>query len=251
MKESVQSIERAFCLLQELARNPGGVSSLARQVRLPTSTVARLLGTLEGLDAVEREADGVSYRLGSTISALASRVDPVRSILTVAQPQMLELVDQVGEAVGLAIPVGDAVKYIGQIDCSNPVQVSDWTGTSLPMHVVPSGLVVLANWPEAVVKKILIPPLERFTDSTIVDLDEVLERLKSIRVMGHAWVFEEFLEDINSVAAPLFDCTFGVVGALHSHCPAYRFPGDNLGKTISQQVIDTAAVISRNLGYIS
>ncbi len=30
----------------------------------------------------------------------------------------------------------------------NPVQVRDWTGTRAPMNGAPSGLVLLAEWPE-------------------------------------------------------------------------------------------------------
>ena len=43
----VQSIDRAFLLLQELAEKSGGISDLSRRAGLPTSTVARLLNALE------------------------------------------------------------------------------------------------------------------------------------------------------------------------------------------------------------
>ena len=45
--ESVQSIDRAFQILTEVADEPAGISELSRRLDLPTSTVARLLGTLE------------------------------------------------------------------------------------------------------------------------------------------------------------------------------------------------------------
>ena len=49
--QSVQSIDRAFQLLGEVADDPAGISELSRRLDLPTSTVARLLSTLEGLGA--------------------------------------------------------------------------------------------------------------------------------------------------------------------------------------------------------
>ena len=50
---SVQSIQRAFRLLQALADEPAGITGLSRRVDLPTSTVARILGTLEEAGAAE------------------------------------------------------------------------------------------------------------------------------------------------------------------------------------------------------
>ena len=61
---------------------------LARKVGLPTSTVARLLATLEGCHAVERNPDGTGYRIGSSIVTMATSADPTQSLLAVAQPHI-------------------------------------------------------------------------------------------------------------------------------------------------------------------
>jgi DNA-binding IclR family transcriptional regulator len=42
----VQSVERAFSVLQCLAGGPAGVTEIAERVSLPKSTVSRLLSTL-------------------------------------------------------------------------------------------------------------------------------------------------------------------------------------------------------------
>ena len=41
------------------------------------------------------------------------------------------------------------------------------------------------------------------------------------------WVYGEYDDDINSVAAPVRDASGAVVAAVHVHGPAYRFPGDD------------------------
>ncbi|MBC8364627.1 MAG: IclR family transcriptional regulator [Actinobacteria bacterium] len=248
---TVQSIDRAFGLLEELALQPGGISDLARKVGLPTSTVARLLATLEGCHAVERDPDGTIYRIGPSIVTMAVSVDPTQSLLAVAQPHMVDLVDLVAEAVGLAVPAGYDIQYVGQVDCANPVQVRDWTGAKLPMHVVPSGLVVLAHWPEEAVERFLARRLDRYTINSMTDPDRLRERLEQIRVDGFVWAYEEFSEGINSVAAPLFNSTGAVVGALHSHGPGYRFPQDELVEIIGKRVAQTAASVSEALGHLS
>ena len=60
-------------VLRAVATGPAGISELARRVGLPTSTVARLLGTLEGLGAVTRVGDGLTYRVGPVVAGLAVR----------------------------------------------------------------------------------------------------------------------------------------------------------------------------------
>ena len=143
----VQSLERAFAILDEVAQRPAGVTSIAERVRLPKSTVARLLATLEDVDAVER-FDGVRWRIGPGVAALTAPGSPERNLIAIAHPFLVDLVGELGEDAGLGLPDGNEVHYVDQVESDNPVQVRDWTGTRAPMHAVPSGLVLLAEWPE-------------------------------------------------------------------------------------------------------
>jgi len=248
--ENVQSVDRAFQILAEVADEPAGISELSRRLDLPTSTVARLLGTLEQLGAVERLDDENGYRIGSAVAAMAANVDPTQSLLAVARPTMQDLVDLVAEAVGLSIPAGYDVHYIGQFDCANPVQVRDWTGVSLPMHIVPSGLVVLAHWPDEAVDRYLDRKLDRYTTRSVIRPDRIRARLAVVREAGFVWMEEEFSEGINSVAAPLFNQAGAVVGAVHSHGPSYRFPDPTLRDIVADRVRWAAAEISAALGHV-
>ena len=249
--ESVQSIDRAFQILTEVADEPAGISELSRRLDLPTSTVARLLGTLEQLGAVERMPDENSYLIGPALVTLAASVDPTQSLLAVAHKTMQELVDLVAEAVGLSIPAGYDVHYIGQLDCANPVQVRDWTGVSLPMHIVPSGMVILAHWPEGAVDRYLDRKLDRYTASSVIHPEQIRSRLAEIREVGYIWMEEEFAVGINSVAAPLFNQSGAVVGALHSHGPSYRFPDPALRGIVTDRTRSAAAEISAALGHVA
>ena len=249
--QTVQSIDRAFQILEEVASDPGGISELSRRLGLPTSTVARLLATLERSGAVERMTDDNSYRIGSAIVTMAASIDPNQSLLAVAQPYMVDLVEQVAEAVGLSIPAGYDVHYIGQVDCANPVQVRDWTGVSLPMHVVPSGMVVLAHWPDEAIARYLSRKLDRYTPGSVTDPRLIRERIERVRDEDVSWMEEEFAEGISSVAAPLFNAAGVVVGALHSHGPTYRFPDEALRDIIAGRVRSTAQAISASLGYVA
>ena len=244
----VQSVDRTFAILEALAREPAGVSRLAAITDLPKSTVARLLSTLEAHDAVERAPDDARYRLGPAIAELAISVTSSRNLIAVARPHLAALTEAVGEACGLSVADGYDVQYVDQVEGPNPVQVRDWTGSRIPMHAVPSGIVFLAAWPAERIARYVARDLERFTPHTAVDAAELEAKLERVRAAGHAWGREEFAEGINSVATAVLDEAGAVVAAVHVHGPAYRFPAQR-AEVVAAQVQAAAARISDQLGH--
>jgi DNA-binding IclR family transcriptional regulator len=237
---SVQSIERAFAVLRQVASEPGGISDVARAVDLPVSTVARLLGTLESVGAVVRIDDSATYGIGAGISALADASDPRATLLTRARPVLAELVARTGETSGLSVLEGDEVVYLEHVESANEVTLRDWTGARLPPHVVSSGLVLLAAQPAKVVSEYLAHPPTRFTARSVTQPAMIRRRLASIRKTGSVWTKGEFDDGINSVAAPVVDAQGATVAAIHCHGPSYRFPGTGDAEVITTCVVDAA-----------
>jgi IclR family acetate operon transcriptional repressor len=242
----VQSLERAFAILDEVARRPAGVTAIAGRVRLPKSTVARLLSTLEDLQAVER-VDGVRWRIGPAVGALSSAASPERSLISIARPYLADLVAELGEDAGLGLPDGNEILYVDQVESDNPVQVRDWTGTHAPLHAVPSGLVLLAEWPEEALEAYLRGDLVALTRHTITDPARLRKRLTDVRTAGYAWGLEEFAEGIDSVAAPVRDARGKAIAAIHVHGPAYRFPPPGYADAIAGRIVTTTAAVSAQL----
>jgi len=245
----VQSLERAFAILDEVAQRPAGVTAIAERVRLPKSTVARLLATLEEVDAVER-FDGAQWRIGPGVSALSSAVTPERSLITIARTYLAGLVSDLGEDAGLGLPDGNEILYVDQVESDNPVQVRDWTGTRAPMHAVPSGLVLLAEWPEAALAAYVRGGLAALTPRTVTDPPELRRRLAEVRQQGHAWGLQEFAEGIDSVAAPVRDGRGKVIAAIHVHGPAYRFPPERDKNAVAEKVVAAATAVSAQLDAV-
>ena len=242
----MQSLERAFAILEAVAARPAGVTALAERVALPKSTVARLLDALARLGAVER-VEGPRWRIGPTFAMLASPVSLERSLAALARPELVDLVRILGEDAGLGLPDGYVVHYVDQVESENAVQVRDWTGTRAPLHTVPSGLVILAEWPPDAVDGYLARDLERLTANTETDPAALRRRLADVRELGHAWGLEEFVEGINSIAAPVRDARGKVIAAIHCHGPAYRFPRAGREGWIANQVAAAGTNVSQRL----
>ncbi|MGI9597989.1 MAG: IclR family transcriptional regulator [Acidimicrobiales bacterium] len=244
----MQSIERAFALLRALASGPAGVTELAERAELPKSTVARLLGALEAEAAVEQVEVGGDYRLGAGLIDLAGAAAPGRNLIAAARPHLLDLMDATGESSGIAVLEEQSVLYLDHVESEEEVQVRSWTGEQAPLNAVPSGLVILAGQDDAFIDDYLSRPLTRSTDNSVTDPDAVRTRLAAIRTAGFAWVYAEFDESINSVAAPVRDETGAVMAALHVHGPAYRFPEEGLAETIGLAVKEAAEKLTAQLG---
>lgn len=238
----MQSIERAFAVLEAVAARPAGVTALAERVGLPKSTVARLLASLEKLGAVER-VGGRHWRVGARVAALAETVPPERSLGALGRPELVRLVRSLGEDAGLGLPDGHDVLYVEQVESDHPVQVRDWAGTRAPLHAVPSGLVLLADRPASAVDAYIAHGLAPLTSRTVVDPAELRSRLEDVRSRGFTWGLEEFAEGINSVAAPVRDSRGIVVAAIHAHGPAYRFPARGEKNRIAAEVVAAGIAI--------
>src|SRR3954454_17307446 len=235
----VQSVERAFAVLRCLSGGPAGVTDVADRVDLPKSTVSRLLSTLEDLGMVEQIETGGNYRVGAGMVEIAAAVLPGRSLIAAARPHLHDLVKATGEAAGLSIADRFEMLYLDQVDSDNQVQVADWTGARLPAHTVSSGQVLLA-FGAIDADRYLAQPLERLASGTLTDESAIRARFAEIAAKGYAWAFEEFLDGLNSVAAPIRDQRGRVVGAIHAHGPAYRFPGAVDADVVGELVAITA-----------
>jgi DNA-binding IclR family transcriptional regulator len=244
---SVQSIERAFHVLRAMADGPAGVTEIAERIHLPKSTVSRLLSTLETIGAVEQVSAGGRYRIGPAMVELATGTLPSTLLLTATRPHLVALTREIGEASGLSVAANLEVQYIDQVESPNAVQVRDWTGERAPLHVVPSGLVFLANSSPTQIDTYLSRPLAACTPRSMTDSAALRARLGQVRRTNVAWVYEEFLEGMNSVAAPIRDHTGAVIAAIHAHGPAYRFPGPGQADALAERVTHAADQVTRRL----
>ena len=249
MSGTVQSVDRAFAVLRQVASEPGGISDIARAVDLPVSTVARLLGTLESLGAVVRIGDSPTYGIGRGIRDLADTGDTSESLVARARPVLAALVAQTHETCGLSVLEGNEVVYLDHVETANEVTLRDWTGARLPLHVVSSGLVLLAAEPADAIAAYLDEQPARLTDHTVNQPAKITRRLANIRRDGYVWTTGEFDDGITSVAAPVLDAHGTTIAAIHCHGPSYRFPGAANADTIAAHVIAAAHQLGASIGF--
>jgi len=157
----------------------------------------------------------------------------------------------VRETAGISVLDGDEVLYLDHVDAALQVQIRDWSGTRLPLHVVSSGLVLLAHRPPEEIDAYLSRPLEAFTARTVTAPAAIRRRLEEIRDAGFAWTAEELHDGLTSVAAPVRGPSGAVVAALHCHGPSFRFPVPGTADDIGTTVRDVAERFSARMAGVA
>jgi DNA-binding IclR family transcriptional regulator len=224
---TVQSIERAFSILDAVAKADEGlsVSEAARQLGLPKSTVSRLIITLELLGAVER-LKNERVRIGQRLFNMTSSTPLSKRLQSLARPYLESLAASIGEDAALVIPEGNEAHFIDQVSGGQVIQVQDWTGSKFPMHTLTAGKLFLAFQAREKLEAYLKQPLSALTRKTVTDPDTLVEQLQTVAKQGYCWSYGEFADDLNAVSSPIF-AQNKIIACLTLYGPSFRFPAQN------------------------
>ena len=180
----VQSLERAFAILETMA-DAGGVislSQLANDAQLPLPTIHRLVRTLVDLGYVRQEASR-QYSLGPRLIRLGDTTS--RMLGRWARPHMERLAHELGESVNLAMLDGDQIVYVGQVMASrNSMRMFTEVGRRVLPHSTGVGKAIMASMDRDEVLALLdrtgMPAMTSHTITTpeafVAELDRTLDR---------------------------------------------------------------------------
>lgn len=247
--EAVQAVERAFQLLDVLARTDAGVSELARATGLHKATVHRLLRTLRGLGLVELGPDGTRYRLGLRLLELGGRVLARLDLRDVARPYLTELRDRTRLTVHMAVLDGAEVVYIEKLDSPANLRMASFVGTRNPAYCTALGKAILAALPEDELEAVLAKT--RFvpkTSNTITSPEALRQDLAATRARGYSIDNVENEEGIRCVGAPIFGHSGRVVASISASGPIFSVTLEGIDE-LGQMVANVGQQISRALGY--
>lgn len=207
------AIDKVLTVLDALADH-SGISALSSATGLPKSTVHRILRSLVDNQFAVDLGDG-QYAGGPRILALAgkmmSNVAPARRV----DPILRRLREDTGLTVHLGMVAGEVAVYAAKLEGSRPYQMPSRVGMSIQLHTTAIGKAVLAAMPDTeIVAWVRKSVLAARTPNTITDPEKLLAQLSLIRARGFAVDNEENETGIWCVAAPVFDHSGRVAGAV-------------------------------------
>lgn len=201
----VQSVERAFSLLEVAAANGGemSVSQLAEQLGLPAPTTHRIIRTLVDLGYMRQEASR-HYVLGPRLMHLGEAA--TRALDMFCRPQLRKLVEEVGESANLAMLDGDQIVYVAQEQSERSMRMFTEVGRRVDPHCTAVGKAILAHMPENAVRGLLSRTgMQAETEHTLTDPEAFLARLAMVRDYGFALDEEEQEVGVRCVAVRVPD----------------------------------------------
>ena len=221
----VQSLGRAFAILEEVARHREGIglADLSKLVGLHNSTTFHLAKTMVSLGYIRQEKDSKRYRIGRPLFALAASALDEIEMVNVAKPVLEELSRETGESSHFSVRMGDAVVVIARTGGPGAFQLADRVGVVRPAHCTALGKVMLASLTDDQLNRFLQRvELKPSTEKSITEIPALLREIAEVRRTGVAYDDGEFNLEVRCIAVPVKDFTGQIIGALGISGPIWR-----------------------------
>jgi DNA-binding IclR family transcriptional regulator len=227
----VQSLGRAFAILEEVARHREGIglAELSKQVGLHNSTTFHLARTLASLGYLRQDRDSKRYRIGRPLFALAASALDEIEMVHVATPVLEDLSRETGESGHFGVRMGDEVVVIARTSGPGAFQLTERVGVVRPVHCTALGKIILAALrPDQLKRTLERIDLKPSTENSITDAAALLKEIEEIRRTGIAFDDGEFNTEVRCIAVPVLDFTGQTIGALGISGPIWRLSNQAL-----------------------
>lgn len=247
----IQSVSHAIDVLEEFKGNQEelGVTDLSKKLKLHKNNIFRILATLEARGYIEQNKSTENYRLGIKCLQLGQSYIKQMGLVRQAKPILERVSKETGETSYISFMRGSGVVYLDSIESSKTVRVISRVGLTLPPYCTASGKVHLAYLTEEERERVLPEELRPFTKHTITERERLVQDLEQIKERGWAIDNEEYEDEVRCVAAPVFDYTGKLVGALSISGPSFRLGEEEVPLVIVPAVKWGAEEVSQKLGY--
>ncbi|RTM08012.1 MAG: IclR family transcriptional regulator [Bradyrhizobiaceae bacterium] len=248
----VQSVDRALSIIETLAEDDEGyrLSDLAIRTGLSTSTVHRLLATLESRRFVQFDRAASKWHVGSRAFTVGASFARRRNFSTQAMPYLRKLRDLTRETANLAVVDDEFIIVLTRMESREIMRSLTQVGGRVAMVTSGVGKAVLATYSDedvgAVIRHHGMP---RLTEKSIVRPSDLFRELEKIRKQGFALDDEEACMGLRCIAAVVYnDCAEPLaaisVSGMTSRLTDHRLP------EVGQIVREVAGELTVALGGV-
>src|SRR3954462_11286018 len=200
----VQSVDRALSIIEVLAEDDEGyrLSDLAVRTGLSTSTVHRLLATLEKRRFVQFDRSESKWHIGARSFSVGATFARRRNFAAQAMPYLRKLRDQTRETANLAVVDDESIIVLTRAESREIMRSLTKVGGRVAMVASGVGKAVLATYADEDVNAIIRHHgMPRLTEKSIVRPSDLFRELAAIRKQGFAVDDEEAEMGLRCVAA--------------------------------------------------
>jgi DNA-binding IclR family transcriptional regulator len=244
----VKSANRALDIFELLAGESQGltVSEISDKLGLARSSTHGLVRTLHRRGYL-MEDGARRYHLGARLIQLGLNVADSLELRTAARAPLERLVASTHDTALLVVPEAGELLYVDKVlSDARDVRTDPRVASRRPLHCSSLGKALLAALDdESVLAIVDAVGLERVTEYSLADRDELLADLARTRRRGYAVDQQEALLGVWCVGAPIRDHTGRSIAAISLSTIKEFFDPDGAGP----QVAAAAVEISRAMGW--
>jgi IclR family acetate operon transcriptional repressor len=245
VEHSASTVEKAidvlFCLHERA--QPWGVSELSRALKLPKSSVHRLLVSLRRRGLVENDGRG-RYRPGIVLVALGLGVLEREPLVVAARPVLEAAAAELNETFFAVAARGGALTVLDKAEGTGFLRAAPQVGQTIPVARTAVGRLYMAFAPGALrVGDQTAHAALRKRNAELPAIDE--RELSLVRRRGYAENVAGWIEGLAVYAGPVL-CHARMVGAI-----AVALPSAHLArvdrKKVAEHVVHAAAAVSARM----
>lgn len=241
-----QTLLRGLDVMEAVSKGVMALPQLAEHLSLTKSTTHRLASALVDrgyLGFTPREG----YRLGPKLLQLGFLAQTQADVVEVARPHIEALAAATEDTVHLGVLDGDQALYLDKIPGRRRIQISSRVGDRQPLSSTGLGKALMLDhdadyWQQRFAA-------DQAAGAPVADLGVWSARMRGYVTAGRAYDLEENEDQIRCVSAPLRDARGRIIGAI-SVSSAAQYMSDDRMAALSNDVRETAAAISRDLGWV-
>jgi DNA-binding IclR family transcriptional regulator len=245
----VETVERAVDIVEFLKREGSAtIPEVTAELDCAKSTAHRHLKTLEANSLLVREGD--QYRLGVRFLDYGVVARNRYTLYREARPKVDELAEETEEKIWCTVEEHGWSIHIYGARGKHSVRTHARVGHRNYLHRHAAGKAILAHLPDGRVDAIIDRHgLPARTPHTITDPTNLRAELDEIRDRGYAFNFEESVEGLHAVGAPITDGDGVALGAISISGPANRLDGSLLQEELPALLLGAVNEITINLAH--
>lgn len=206
-EQTLSSIEKSVLILEQLGTPPYQfkAAELARLLGFNRSSTYRILQVLKRYDMVALQPGTDAYKIGPAMYHIGTSYLNNQDYLSSLRDVLVEISEETKESVGMAVPDGDKIISVYEVEVHQPMKLNDLPGRYFPPNKGCYGKIITAYQSPGHIEKVLAQgPFEKTLPNTLTTREELLAEYETIRRQGYATSIDEQGIDILAVGIPIF-----------------------------------------------
>lgn len=216
---------KAFSILEAVTagNGPTPLAEIIRITGITKPTAHRIVALLTDMGLIERDFTGHGLVEGSKLIDLAHRTLAAAAPRSFRKTILTGLSEEVGETCNYGVLSGTEVIYLDRVEAKWPLGLRFEVGSRVPAHCTAIGKLLLSQHADHELVGLLeASPLTRYSDSTLTDVDSLVEALQDIRRDFIGTDDQEFINGVVCVAVPVESANGTWYGSIAVSAPEAR-----------------------------